>query len=93
MTLTQGHSYRIQVMVHDGDQNKVGGDSGEACVDFCAGGGPSTETSGSGGQGGSGEPPPMCPSGYVSCGPGGVSPESCPTGTVCANGCCLISVG
>ena len=24
-------------MVHDGDQNKVGGDSGEACVTFCAG--------------------------------------------------------
>jgi len=34
--LISGHSYRIQVIVHDGDQNK-GGDSGEACVNFCAG--------------------------------------------------------
>jgi hypothetical protein len=25
------HSYRIQVMVHDGDQNKTGGDVGQAC--------------------------------------------------------------
>jgi len=36
LVLIPGHSYRMQVMVHDGDQNKVGGDSGEACVDFCA---------------------------------------------------------
>ena len=28
----------VQVIVHDGDQNKAGGDSGEACVIFCAGG-------------------------------------------------------
>jgi hypothetical protein len=34
--LISGHSYRIQVIAHDGDQNK-GGDSGEYCVDFCAG--------------------------------------------------------
>ncbi len=37
LVLIAGHSYRMQVMVHDGDQNKVGGDSGEACVNFCAG--------------------------------------------------------
>jgi len=36
LVLVAGHTYRIQVMVHDGDQNKVGGDSGEACVNFCA---------------------------------------------------------
>ncbi len=36
LVLVPGHSYRIQVMVHDGDQNQVGGDSGEACVNFCA---------------------------------------------------------
>ena len=36
--LVAGHSYRFQVIVHDGDQNK-GGDSGEACVVYCAGGG------------------------------------------------------
>ena len=35
--LEAGHNYRFQVMVHDGDQNKVGGDAGEACVTFCAG--------------------------------------------------------
>jgi hypothetical protein len=34
--LISGHSYRIQVIAHDGDQNK-GGDSGEACATFCAG--------------------------------------------------------
>ena len=32
-----GRNYRFQVMVHDGDQNKIGGDAGEACVTFCAG--------------------------------------------------------
>ena len=26
------HNYRLQFMVHDGDQNKTGGDVGEACV-------------------------------------------------------------
>jgi hypothetical protein len=36
LALIPGHTYRIQVMVHDGDQNKAGGDSGEACVNFCA---------------------------------------------------------
>src|SRR5204862_4366297 len=30
--LQPGHLYRFQFMVHDGDQNKTGGDSGEACV-------------------------------------------------------------
>jgi hypothetical protein len=30
----QGHTYRLYFMVHDGDQNKVGGDSGQACVTF-----------------------------------------------------------
>ena len=34
--LISGHSYRIQVIEHDGDQNK-GGDSGESCAIFCAG--------------------------------------------------------
>jgi hypothetical protein len=37
LRLEPGHNYRFQVMVHDGDQNKVGGDTGEACVTFCAG--------------------------------------------------------
>ncbi|MGH7272708.1 MAG: hypothetical protein ACREJ3_19950, partial [Polyangiaceae bacterium] len=36
--LISGHSYRLQVIAHDGDQNK-GGDSGEACAGFCAGSG------------------------------------------------------
>jgi hypothetical protein len=30
--LQAGHLYRFQFMVHDGDQTKTGGDSGEACV-------------------------------------------------------------
>ena len=83
--LAGGHSYRIQVMVHDGDQNKAGGDSGEACAIYCAGG-PGGE--GQGGAGG-GPPPPMCPTGYEACGFNGVDPSACPGGTVCANGCCL----
>ncbi len=34
--LVSGHSYRLQIIGHDGDQTQ-GGDSGEACVTFCAG--------------------------------------------------------
>ncbi len=30
--LIPGHAYRIQVMVHDGDQNKLGGDAGSMCT-------------------------------------------------------------
>jgi hypothetical protein len=30
--LSPGHWYRVQEMVHDGDQNKAGGDVGEACT-------------------------------------------------------------
>ncbi len=50
-----GHSYRLQVIVHDGDQNKVGGDCGEACIVFCTGG--STT-------------PPDCTPGVRTCGDG-----------------------
>ena len=32
--LTPGHSYRVQVLAHDGDQNKVGGDAGEQCINL-----------------------------------------------------------
>ena len=34
--LTPGHIYRMQFMLHDGDQNKSGGDAGEACVTMVA---------------------------------------------------------
>jgi hypothetical protein len=91
VSLVPGHSYRLQVLVHDGDQNKGGGDSGEACVLFCAGGGGCGTDCGTTGTGGSGGGP-QCPSGATSCGPGGVDPTACPSGTVCANGCCLIYV-
>jgi hypothetical protein len=86
LALTPGHSYRIQAMVHDGDQNKAGGDSGEACVIFCAGG-----NAGTGGSGGGYEPPPtMCGKNIEACGQGGgIDPKLCPANTVCANGCCL----
>jgi hypothetical protein len=30
--MVSGHRYRLQFMVHDGDQNKVGGDTGQGCV-------------------------------------------------------------
>ena len=29
--LISGHTYRLQFIVHDGDQNKTGGDVGQAC--------------------------------------------------------------
>ena len=32
LPLVPGNTYRMQVMVHDGDQNKSGGDVGEACA-------------------------------------------------------------
>jgi hypothetical protein len=32
--LQSGHTYRVQFMVHDGDQNKSGGDVGENCVNL-----------------------------------------------------------
>jgi hypothetical protein len=32
--LKSGHSYRLQFMVHDGDQNKTGGDAGQNCVNI-----------------------------------------------------------
>jgi hypothetical protein len=87
VSLTTGHSYRLQVMVHDGDQLKVGGDSGEACILYCAG-----TSSGGGGSGGAPPaPPPMCPKGTMACTPGGVDPASCPMGTTCLSGCCVPS--
>src|SRR5437588_237693 len=30
--LQPGHTYRVQILTHDGDQNKSGGDAGEFCV-------------------------------------------------------------
>jgi hypothetical protein len=84
--LTPGHSYRLQVIVHDGDQNKAGGDSGEACVLFCAG----TGGEGAGGSGGTYPPPVVCPAGTTACSTDDVNPTAaCAAGTVCANGCCL----
>ena len=96
VSLLAGHSYRLQVMVHDGDQNKAGGDSGEACVTFCAaagcsecgsdgsGGKPGCSECGSDGSGGG-----CAGEGLTSCSGDGVT-DSCPAGTACANGCCLV---
>jgi hypothetical protein len=39
-----GHQYRLYFMVHDGDQNKAGGDSGQACVFFTMAGPAPTAT-------------------------------------------------
>jgi len=89
VTLIPGHSYRLQVLVHDGDQNKAGGDSGEACVLFCAGGsgcGSECETGGGGGMGGN---TPMCPSEAPPCGAGGEEPAACSLGSACIAGCCV----
>jgi hypothetical protein len=35
LPLLAGHSYRLQFMVHDGDQTKTGGDVGQNCVTVC----------------------------------------------------------
>jgi hypothetical protein len=78
VTFRAGHSYRLQVIVHDGDQNKVGGDCGEACIVFCAG--ESTPP-----------PPPTCPSGGQTCVDfleSDVNYVACPDGESCLNGCC-----
>jgi uncharacterized repeat protein (TIGR01451 family) len=32
LPLQSGHTYRVQAIVHDGDQNKTGGDVGQACA-------------------------------------------------------------
>ena len=77
VTFQPGHSYRLQVIVHDGDQNKVGGDCGEACIIFCAGGNTTT--------------PPSCPSESQACGEGMAANGgylACPEGESCLNGCC-----
>jgi hypothetical protein len=63
--LISGHSYRLQVIVHDGDQRR-GGDSGEGCAIFCAGTGmaqcpPDLAPCGAGGS---------CPSGTMCAGDG-----------------------
>ena len=77
VTFQPGHSYRLQVIVHDGDQNKSGGDCGEACIVFCAGGNTT--------------PPPICPDSSLACGEGmaeGGGYASCSEGESCLNGCC-----
>jgi hypothetical protein len=33
--LIPGHSYRLYFMIHDGDQNRSGGDAGQACINLC----------------------------------------------------------
>ena len=92
LALIPGHSYRVQAMVHDGDQNKVGGDWGEACVNFCAGGDTPSPDGGYVPPGGGTPPPPQCQEGSSPCGAGStVSAADCPSGYVCANGCCTLN--
>jgi hypothetical protein len=94
LSLAAGHSYRVQVMVHDGDQNKVGGDVGEACLNFCAGDCvgeacgsiPGRDAGVPPADGGNGNPP-GCPTGVIACGPG--TAVVCPARTACSIRCCL----
>jgi len=44
LNLIPGHQYRFYFMVHDGDQNKTGGDVGQACVYFTMSGTAPTPT-------------------------------------------------
>jgi hypothetical protein len=94
---TAGHSYRVQVLVHDGDQNKAGGDAGEACVLFCSGNTPDCESTGdcgggTGGSSGSGGSGGSCPSGTSACTGGGPDGFTCPTGEACVSGCCVPTI-
>ena len=84
LSLTPGHTYRVQVIVHDGDQNKVGGDTGEACVNFCAG----TDvcqpvTCAAYGAEACGQLSDQC-GGTMNCGSCGCTPQTCEQ--VCASG-------
>jgi hypothetical protein len=91
LALIPGHSYRVQAMVHDGDQNKVGGDSGEACVNFCAGGDTTQPDGGYVPPGGGTPPPPQCQEGSSPCGTGAaLGATECPANYICANGCCTL---
>jgi hypothetical protein len=49
--LVPGHIYRIQILTHDGDQNKAGGDAGEFCVTLGIPGPPPMSTQSSPGSG------------------------------------------
>jgi hypothetical protein len=68
-----------------------GGTGGSTGVGGGTGGTAQGGTSGTGGgTGGSNIPPPQCPAGLLSCGPGGaVPPEQCPVGSYCITGCCI----
>jgi hypothetical protein len=44
LNLTPGHRYRVYFMLHDGDQNKTGGDAGQSCGYFRMPGGSPTPT-------------------------------------------------
>jgi len=46
--LVAGHTYRLQVMTHDGDQNKTGGDAGEYCQTVTLPASPAISTSATG---------------------------------------------
>ncbi len=81
--LVSGHSYRFQVIVHDGDQTR-GGDSGEACAAFCAGTGsscPAGVPTCGGSDGGSCPAGTMCGEGDGCCWPLG-SPNLTPDASI-----------
>jgi hypothetical protein len=47
--LQGGHTYRVQVITHDGDQNQTGGDAGEVCANLRIPGPPLIQTDTKGG--------------------------------------------
>ncbi len=78
--LIAGHSYRLQVQMHDGDQTQ-GADAGEACATFCAGSGACTpKTCADYPDGTCGQQPDGC---------GGLTPScaECCTPTTCEDLC------
>ena len=87
LSLLPGHTYRVQVIVHDGDQNKVGGDSGEGCVNFCAG----TDvcqpvTCAAYGAEACGQLSDQC-GGTINCGSCGCTPQTCEQACAAGQGC------
>ena len=77
--LISGHSYRLQIMGHDGDQTQ-GADAGEACAIFCAGTGTCTPLTCKD------YPPPVC--GQRPDGCGGLT-DYCQIGECCKPLTCL----
>ncbi len=83
IALVPGHLYRMQAIIVDCNQEKIGCHAGEACINFCASGeipdgGIPTPLDG-------GPQPPQCDPGPAC----DATHDTCPQGLICANNCCV----